>query len=51
MSVTPEEMARLKDLRLIPGMPVEAFVRTDQRMVASFLMKPFADNLNRALRE
>jgi HlyD family secretion protein len=51
MSVTPEEMARLKDLRLIPGMPVEAFVRTGQRTDASFLMKPFTDNLSRALRE
>ncbi len=51
VTVTPAELSRLKDLRLIPGMPVEAYVRTGERTMASFLMKPFIDNLNRAMRE
>lgn len=51
VSVTPEQLSRLKELRLIPGMPVEAYVRTSDRTMASFLMKPFTDNLNRAMRE
>ncbi len=51
LSVAPEELARLQGVRLIPGMPVEAYVRTGERTMASFLMKPFIDHFNRAMRE
>ena len=33
----------LGDVILQPGMPVEAFIRTDARTPASFLLKPLAD--------
>ena len=36
---------------IIPGMPIEAFIRTDARTPASFLLKPFADYWAYALRE
>lgn len=36
---------------LIPGMPVEAFVRTDDRSPLAYLIKPIADYFNRAFRE
>jgi membrane fusion protein, type I secretion system len=45
------EMARLGDLRLVPGMPVEAFVQTGERKVISYLVKPLRDQLRRAFRE
>ena len=51
LSVAPEELGRLQGVRLIPGMPVEAYVRTGERTMASFLMKPLIDHLNRAMRE
>jgi HlyD family secretion protein len=51
LSVAPEELGRLKGVRLIPGMPVEAYVRTGERTMASYLMKPLIDHLNRAMRE
>jgi HlyD family secretion protein len=51
LSVTPEELGRLQGVRLIPGMPVEAYIRTGERTMASFLMKPLIDHLNRAMRE
>jgi HlyD family secretion protein len=34
-----------------PGMPVEAFIKTDERTVLSYLIKPFADELQLAFRE
>ena len=37
--------------RLVPGMPVEVHVRTGERSVWSYLMKPLLDQLNRAMRE
>jgi HlyD family secretion protein len=32
-------------------MPVEAFVKTGERTVMSYLMKPLSDQINRAFRE
>ena len=46
-----EEIARLGDVKMIPGMPVEAFVQTGDRTMLSYLMKPLHDQLMRAFRE
>jgi HlyD family secretion protein len=51
VSMPPEEVARLGDVKLIPGMPVEAFVQTGDRTMLSYLMKPLSDQLMRAFRE
>jgi HlyD family secretion protein len=51
VSMPPEEIARLGDARLIPGMPVEAFVQTGDRTLMSYLIKPLSDQLMRAFRE
>lgn len=45
------EVDRLGDVELLPGMPVEAFIKTDERTPISFLVKPLADYFNRAFRE
>jgi HlyD family secretion protein len=36
---------------LIPGMPVDAFLRTGDRTVLQYLLKPLADGINLAMRE
>jgi membrane fusion protein, type I secretion system len=51
VSMPPEEIARLGDVKLIPGMPVEAFVQTGDRTMLSYLAKPLHDQLMRAFRE
>jgi len=51
VSMPPAEVARLGDVKLIPGMPVEAFVQTGDRTLISYLMKPLSDQLMRAFRE
>lgn len=51
VSMPPEEVARLGDVKMIPGMPVEAFVQTGDRTMLSYLMKPLHDQLMRAFRE
>ena len=45
------EVEKLKGLTLIPGMPVEAFIRTDERTPLAYLIKPFTDYFARAFRE
>src|SRR6202000_3426301 len=51
VSMPPEEVARLGEVKLIPGMPVEAFVQTGDRTMLSYLIKPLRDQLMRAFRE
>jgi HlyD family secretion protein len=46
------EIARLPaDMTLIPGMPVEAFIRTADRTPMGYLLKPLADYFAKAFRE
>jgi HlyD family secretion protein len=45
------EMEKLKGLTLLPGMPVEAFIRTGERTPLAYLIKPFTDYFARAFRE
>jgi len=40
-----------EDMTLIPGMPVEAFVRTADRSPLQYLVKPLADYFAKAFRE
>ncbi len=49
--VPHEELVKLRDLKLVPGMPAEAMIRTSERTALSFLVKPLADQINRAFRE
>jgi len=35
---------------LLPGMPVESFIRTDDRTPMSFLIKPLMDYFNKSFR-
>jgi HlyD family secretion protein len=51
VSLPPKEVARLGDVKLIPGMPVEAFVQTGDRTMLSYLLKPLNDQLMRSFRE
>jgi HlyD family secretion protein len=46
-----EEVARLEGLKLLPGMPVDAFIQTDARTVLSYLIKPLRDQVVKAFRE
>lgn len=42
---------KLKENKLMPGMPVEVYVQTDERTALSYLVKPFTDQMMRAFRE
>lgn len=51
IAMSADQIARLGDVKLVPGMPVEAYVKTGDRTVISYLMKPLSDQINRAFRE
>ena len=51
VSVSPDEIARLDELKLVPGMPVEVFVQTNPRTIVSYVVRPFHDQIMKAFRE
>jgi HlyD family secretion protein len=51
ISVSDEQIARLGGVKLVPGMPVEAFIQTNERRVISYLVRPIRDQIARAFRE
>jgi HlyD family secretion protein len=51
LQLVEESAPKANDMRLVPGMPVEVFISTQGRTAVSYLVKPFADQVNRAFRE
>jgi HlyD family secretion protein len=48
--IADDELARLDGLKLVAGMPVEAFIQTTPRTVMSYVVKPMHDQITRAFR-
>lgn len=53
VELTPKggELEKLENLKLLPGMPVEAFLKTNERSTFTYLVKPVTDYFNKAFRE
>ncbi len=51
VSVTPEELARVRGFIPTPGMPVQIMIQTHTRTFAQYLMKPIFDSMGRSFRE
>ena len=45
------ELEKLNGKQLISGMLSEVYITTEQRSIASYLIRPFTDQLQKALRE
>jgi HlyD family secretion protein len=46
-----EMLAKMPEVELVPGMPVEAMIRTGERTVAFYALSPVLDSFHRAFRE
>ncbi len=46
-----DDISKLGDQKLVPGMPVEVLVTTAERTVLSYLAKPIADQLEKTFKE
>jgi HlyD family secretion protein len=51
IAVTPEGRAKLAGLTLVPGMPAEVHLRTGDRTILSYLVKPLRDQMATAFKE
>ncbi len=45
------EVAKLNGAKIVPGMPVEAFIQTRERTAISYLIKPIAEQASRAFKQ
>lgn len=51
LTIPDQQLTRLGQVALMPGMPVDVQIRTDDRTALSYLLKPFTDQAMRAFRE
>jgi HlyD family secretion protein len=51
VSLDSQELEKLGGAKLVPGMPVEVFIKTHGRTALSYLMKPLEDQAEHALKE
>jgi HlyD family secretion protein len=51
ISIAADELSRLGQVKLVPGMPVECFIQTGERTALSYFLKPLHDQMTRAFRE
>ena len=51
VTLPPDQLRRLGDLALLPGMPVETYIRTGARTPMAYLLQPFTDYFRKAFRE
>ena len=49
--VAPEGMKMISNLQVRPGMPVELFVKTGERTLLNYLLKPILDHIKMAMTE
>jgi HlyD family secretion protein len=51
VALSAGEVARLNDIRLIPGMPAEVFIQTHGRILLRYLLKPLQQQIAWTFRE
>lgn len=51
VALKPEELAKLGGSKVVPGMPVDVFIKTHGRTALSYLTKPLMDQAERAFKE
>jgi HlyD family type I secretion membrane fusion protein len=51
ITVDEEQLAKLEDVKLTPGMPAEVLIVTGSRTLFSYLTSPIRDSFTRAIRE
>ena len=51
LKLTDIHAQSMEGVSLLPGMPADIFIATEQRTVLSYLVKPLTDQFQRAFRE
>ena len=49
--ISPQELRKLRDVGIVPGMPVEVLIKAGERTALDYLISPWTDLFERAMRE
>ena len=49
--ISPQELRKLGDVGIVPGMPVEVLIKAGERTALDYLVSPWTDLFERAMRE
>lgn len=51
IEIGPDQIDKMDGTKLLPGMPVEAFIQTKKRTIYTYLSKPVADQFTKSFRQ
>jgi HlyD family secretion protein len=51
LALSDDQLKRLGDEKLLPGMPAEIYIQTEERTALSYVLKPLFDQVARAFKE
>jgi HlyD family secretion protein len=51
LTIPEQELKKLGQGKLVPGMPVDVQIKTEERTALSYFLKPFSDQIARAFKE
>lgn len=51
IALPDSEIRQLQELKLVPGMPIQAFIKTQDRSALDYLLRPLVEQAGRAFRE
>jgi HlyD family secretion protein len=51
VQIAPQELVKVPEIHLAPGMPAEVFIVTGERTALDYLIQPLRDSFHRAFRE
>jgi HlyD family type I secretion membrane fusion protein len=51
VEIEPSQLAAVREVSLVPGMPADVMIDTGRQTLASYLVRPLVDSFHRAMRE
>lgn len=51
ITIPDDQLARLNDVEISPGMPAEVYIKTGARTLVQYIVRPVTDSFSRAFRE
>jgi HlyD family secretion protein len=51
VALSDDDINSMRDLQLVPGMPAEIYIRTEDRTPLDYLLKPLHEQIARTFRE
>ena len=51
VEIDPDDLAKIENVRLIPGMPAEVMILNGEQTLLEYLVRPLVESISKSLRE